>query len=216
MLFRSDSQAALKALDSCRVDSRLVLNCIKTLNRLGRRNRVVLVWVPGHAGVWGNEMADELARKGSEHTMCGPEPCMGLSTGTIKSAIKASANKQQLSEWITMDGLRHSKGFISGITTGWRRAFLGQERDNMRLLTGELTGHYATNEQLTRMKLAIDPTCRACGDNVESMKHIMCECDVLARKRMSVLGKAYPEPEDFRSFHLGCIAAIMRYVFEDV
>ena len=59
----SDSQVALNALDSCKVDSRLILNCIKTLNRLGRRNRVVLVWVPGHVGVRGNEMANELARK---------------------------------------------------------------------------------------------------------------------------------------------------------
>ena len=80
----SDSQAALKALDSCRVDSRLVLDCIRALNKLGRLNRVVLVWVPGHVGVMGNEMADELARKGSERAMCGPEPCMGLSIGTIK------------------------------------------------------------------------------------------------------------------------------------
>ena len=65
------------------------------------------------------------------------------------------------------------------------------------------------------MKLAIDPTCRACGDSVESMKHLICECDALARKRMSVLGKAYPELEDFRSFPLRSIAAIMRYVFGD-
>ena len=65
------------------------------------------------------------------------------------------------------------------------------------------------------MKLAIDPTCRASGDSVESMKHIMCECDALARKRMSVLGKANREPEDFRSFPLGSIVAIMRYAFGD-
>ena len=95
---------------------------------------------------------------------------------------------------------RHSKGFISYISTGWRRTFLGQERDNIRLLTGALSGYYATNQQLIRMKPAIDPTCRACGDSVESMKHLMCECDALARKRMSVLGKAYSEHEDFRSF----------------
>ena len=59
----SDSQASLKALDSCRADSKLVLDCIRALNKLGRLNRVVLVWVPGHVGVMGNEMADELARK---------------------------------------------------------------------------------------------------------------------------------------------------------
>ena len=211
----SDSQAALKALDSCRVDSGLVLNCMKTLNRLGRKNRVVLIWVPGHVGVRGNEMADELARKGSERTMCGPEPCMGLSIGTIKNAIRESANERHISEWMSLDGLRHSKKFINNITTGWRKKTLGLARGGLRLLTGALTGHFATNVQLTRMNLAIDPTCRACGDSDESMEHLLCECDALARRRMSVLGRAYPEPEDFRLFSISSIIAFMRFVFED-
>ena len=147
--------------------------------------------------------------------MCGPEPCMGLSIGTIKSAITVSANKQHMSEWMTMDGLRHSKGFIRNITTGWRKKTLGLARGGLRLLTGALTGHFATNVQLTRMNLAIDPTCRACGDGDESMEHLLCECDALARRRMSVLGRAYPEPEDFRLFSISSIIAFMRFVFED-
>ena len=65
------------------------------------------------------------------------------------------------------------------------------------------------------MGLTIDPTCRACRDSVKSMKHLLCECDALARKRMSVLGRAYPEPEDFRYFPLGGTIAIMRHVFEE-
>ena len=93
-----------------------------------------------------------------------------------------------------LNGLKHSKKFINNITTGWRRNILAQERGNIQLLTGALTRHFATNEQLTRMGLTIDPTSRACGDDVESMKHLLCECGALARKRMSVLGRAYPEP----------------------
>ena len=193
------------------MDSGLVLDCIRTLNKLGRLNRVVLVWVPGHVGVRGNKMADELARKGSEHAMCGPEPCIG----TIKNAIKENANQRHTSEWMLMNGLKHSKKFINNITTGLRRNILAQERGNIRLLTVALTGHFATNEQLTRMGLAINPTYRACGDSVESMKYFLCECDALARKPMSVLGRAYPEPEHFRYFSLGGIVAIMQYVFKE-
>ena len=128
----SDSQAALKALDSCRVDSGLVLNCMKTLNRLGRKSdphmMIVLIWVPGHVGVRGNEMAD------------------------------VSANERHISEWMSLDGLRHSKKFINNITTGWRKKTLGLARGGLRLLTGALTGHFATNVQLTRMNIATDPT----------------------------------------------------------
>jgi len=39
---------------------------------------VGLYWVPGHAGVRGNETADELARDGSVLKFVGPEPALGV------------------------------------------------------------------------------------------------------------------------------------------
>ena len=58
----SDSQAALKALQAARTTSPLVRQCQKALNDIPTRHAVGLYWVPGHAGVRGNEMADKLAR----------------------------------------------------------------------------------------------------------------------------------------------------------
>ena len=62
-----DIQAALKALNSVKVNSYLVKICIGKLNNLSQGNRVILCWVPGHEGNEGNEAADGLARKGSEN-----------------------------------------------------------------------------------------------------------------------------------------------------
>ncbi|XP_073821437.1 uncharacterized protein [Musca autumnalis] len=59
-----DSQAALKSLMSYSIKSAVVLDCIKVLSNL--KSAVTLCWVPGHFKIVGNEMADELTRRGSE------------------------------------------------------------------------------------------------------------------------------------------------------
>jgi len=56
----SDSQAALKALQAAKT-SPLVCQCQQVLNDISARHAVRPYWVPGHAGVRGNEIANRLA-----------------------------------------------------------------------------------------------------------------------------------------------------------
>ena len=58
----SDSQAAIKALDSFHINSKLCWDCHQCLVRRTECNMIQLVSVPGHMGIDGNEIADELAR----------------------------------------------------------------------------------------------------------------------------------------------------------
>ncbi|KAJ8969892.1 hypothetical protein NQ317_013149 [Molorchus minor] len=46
----SDSQAALQTLASIKTKSKLVWNCLETLQALGNQNKVTLKRVPGHKG----------------------------------------------------------------------------------------------------------------------------------------------------------------------
>jgi hypothetical protein len=46
---------------------------------LAECNKVQFLWVPGHNGIEENEIADQLARKGSLHLFIGPEPTCGIS-----------------------------------------------------------------------------------------------------------------------------------------
>ena len=61
-----DSRATVKALIKFTVTSITVLNCIGNLNQLDKQNHVSIAWIPGHAKVNGNEVADYLAKSGSK------------------------------------------------------------------------------------------------------------------------------------------------------
>lgn len=55
------SQAAIRALRSLVINTTMVWECLSKLNDLRRRNRVTLLWIPGHASLERNEKADKLA-----------------------------------------------------------------------------------------------------------------------------------------------------------
>jgi len=55
----------------------------KALNDISAWHAVGLYWVPGHAEVRGNEIADELARGGSALGFLGPQPALGFSRKDI-------------------------------------------------------------------------------------------------------------------------------------
>jgi ribonuclease HI len=95
----SDSQAALKALQAAKTKSPLVWQCQRVLNDISTYHSVGLFWVPGHYGIRGNEIADELARGGSIHHFVGPEPALGISRQSIKKKIQCWLDKQHMTLW---------------------------------------------------------------------------------------------------------------------
>jgi len=83
----SDSQATLKARQAVRTRSPFVQQLQKALNGISIRHAVGLYWVPGHSGVRGNEIADELTRDGSVPKFVGPEPALVVSGQDIRRRI---------------------------------------------------------------------------------------------------------------------------------
>jgi len=68
----------LKVLQVAKTTSPLVRQCQQVLDDISARHAVGLYWVPGHAGVRGNEIADKLTRVGSAQWFVRPEPFLGF------------------------------------------------------------------------------------------------------------------------------------------
>jgi len=58
--------------------SNFVAEVIEAVNKVSICNSVRLLWLPGHCGILGNEIADDLAKKAASTLFIGPEPVLGM------------------------------------------------------------------------------------------------------------------------------------------
>jgi hypothetical protein len=202
----SDSQVALKTLKAVRTTSPLVWQCQKALNFISARHAVGLFWVPGHTGVWGNEITTELARDGSVLRFVGPEPALGVSRQDTRRRIRRWLHNQHSAWWRGLgDTQRQAQELILGPCLGVKARLLSVNRIKSRAVTGLLTGHNTMRRHLDLPGLSDSPLCRRYGTEDETSAHIRCECEALASLRHAYLGSFFLEPEDINSISLGAI-----------
>jgi len=70
----SDSQVALKVIQTATTTSPLVQQCQKVVNGISNHHSKRIFWVPGHSGICRNYTADRLTREETVHQFVGPEP----------------------------------------------------------------------------------------------------------------------------------------------
>ncbi|XP_063635033.1 uncharacterized protein LOC134805718 [Cydia splendana] len=145
----SDSQAALLALTSDVTTSRLVENCRQLLNNLGARNKVVLRWVPGHAGIVGNEKADELARAGAKGKNYSPEPFCGIPKSLTWLTLKTYCHYKTIELWRETTGLNHSKALIKAFSKKASSNALALSRNQLRNLIDNRSKYFHSTSHLT-------------------------------------------------------------------
>ena len=183
----------------------MVLQCQKVLNDISAWYSLGLFWVPGHARVRGNEIANELARGGSVLGFLGLEPTLGVSRREIEKRLSNWLVNQHWERWQGLgDTQRQARELISGPSLSAKAKFLSFNRTQARAVTGLLTRLNNLRRHLRLLGLVDSPMCRRCGMEGETSAHIHCECEALASLRHVYLG-SFLALEDIKSLSLGAI-----------
>lgn len=206
----SDSQAALKALESITCTSKAIWSCKEALGSLGGKNKISLIWIPSHTGYEGNEEADNLAKAGAEYNPVGPEPVLGIAYNTAKHTIVIREKEKSKRYWERLPGLNHSKAFIPDMTKKVTDTIRELGRKHLKALMGMYTGHCRLRHHMYRIGLAESAECRLCMEEDETAEHILCSCPAVERIRHSTLGNALPRAEDIKRASPSQIIELLR------
>jgi len=144
------------------------------LNVISTQHTVGLNWVPGHAEVRRNEIADRLAGDGSDQWFVGPEPFVGVSRQNIRRKIQCWMENQHLALWRGPCSTQtQARELISGPDLATRSRLLSFYRTQSRVVTGLLTGHNTLRRYLYIMGLSNNRICRKCGTEEETSVYIL-------------------------------------------
>ena len=205
IFFFSDSQAAIISLKNQIIKSQTVLNGITALNTLGRSNKVMVKWIPGHSDYEGNEIADKLAKQGStlDPTQYDITPMPQASlidplnrhftslklprwrgspiseqTKLLGNILISAANNNLTKLSNTLISLKTEQlKILMKVTTG-KNCLQYHQQIIGRAQTAECS--YCTLNEIEKLKL------ESFGD--ETAFHILCECQSFSKLRQEIYG----------------------------
>ena len=184
----TDSESALQALgDVHSSDDVNIQHLSKKLDKLltSFDINVTLQWIPGHSDIPGNETADLLAKAGTQKEH--PEKSCSISTTT--QILKNNFREEWLNRWTT--GTTGRAMYAEMSKPNQSDPINNLNRQDQCIIFQFRTGHCKLNQHLNRINPQHPPMCRNCGSHMESVHHVLFDCQVLRDERRVLLPR-YP------------------------
>jgi ribonuclease HI len=179
----SDSEAAIHAISSMSIESKIVKDCVATLDEAKKNHSIHIGWVKGHNENTGNELADMLAKAGNKMPAASVAPEIPVPNATMKGLINDLVTRSWQDRWTSSGECRQTKLFCPFVDTGKLKKLVKSTREQLNRLFQVVTGHGLFAAHLSKWR-NIDIQCKLCLEEDESPFHLWNECPALTRERM--------------------------------
>ena len=182
ILIRSDSQSAIQALMQVNTYSKVVLSCKRLLKVAKENLKIAISWIKGHADNTGNELADYLAKQGSELIVNTAEPELPVSLNTVYEDIKLFCTAKWQARWDNQVDCRQTKIFVPKVKQGKLNKLKKLNKKELNLIVQACTGHALVNHHISKWN-NIEDICEMCLESEETTSHLYFECPALWQAR---------------------------------
>ena len=139
--FYCDNQALIKCFNKVTYDDLLITELFSIMAKLRTTNEVKIIWIRGHTGNLGNEIADRLAKRGSKLAFYGPEPAVPISWTTLRTAVKTITEGKHRKEWLDSSTSNHTRWIWGELNRGKSRVLTNLKVTNIGRMVQMITGH---------------------------------------------------------------------------
>ena len=127
------------------------------LNTLGESNEITLRWIPAHCGYEGNELADQLAKRGSNN-----DRATRIKLPMPRCVCYAALRRKTIVSWIESYKLNPPKMFNILWRDKFSKDLIRMNKRDLRAATQILTGHACLNYHLSKLNRSVQPLCPLC------------------------------------------------------
>lgn len=166
----TDSWIAIQNIQKQYIKRQTTINIQESIHVLATtlHNKIHIMWIPGHAGIMGNETADRAAKQTTNI-----DPTIPVPAEDIKEHVRMLAREIQKMKWINENPNNNKLRYIKEDIDIWD---LDRPRSEQTLLTRLRVGH--TRITHAHLLNRTTPTmCEHCNTQ-QTVKHIISDCEL--------------------------------------
>ena len=191
----TDSKITLYSIQNSRNHNNLIEKIRKTISKLSSNHWTVAIsWIEAHIGIYGNELADHLAKQAARSNE--PIAYNKVPKSGVLKILREESIRCWEREWRDTKNGAETKKYFPSIAVR-----LAVKMPVTSGLTTMMTGHGRINAYFYRFHIAPDPIC-PCGGGDQTVDHLLLSCPRYNIQRQilrkSVINKGGTWPPDRR------------------